>query len=63
MARHLYNGGVMHDTIGESIIAMTKELKTLKEFANYVKKQGLINADCLFTNLLNVSCALPTLSS
>ena len=45
MARHLYNGGVMHDTIGESIIAMTKELKTLKEFANYVKKQGLINEE------------------
>ena len=43
MARHLYNGGQMHDTVGESIVAMCTELKTLKEFANYVKKQGLIN--------------------
>ena len=45
MARHLYNGGVMHDTVGESIVAMCTELKTLKEFANYVKKQGLINEE------------------
>ena len=45
MARHLYNGGVMHDTIGESIVAMTKELKQLREFTNYVRKQGLINEE------------------
>ena len=45
MARHLYNGGVMHDTIGESIVTMTKELKQLREFANYVRKQGLINEE------------------
>lgn len=45
MARHLYNGGQMHDTVGESIVAMCTELKTLKEFANYVKKQGLINEE------------------
>lgn len=45
MARHLYNGGVMHDTIGESIVAMTSEIKQLREFANYVKKQGLINEE------------------
>ena len=43
MARHLYNGGQMHDTVGESIVAMCTELKTLKEFANYVKRAGLIN--------------------
>jgi len=45
MARHLYNGGTMHDTVGESIVGMCNELKTLKEFANYVKKQGLINEE------------------
>jgi len=45
MARHLYNGGVMHDTVGESIVAMTSEIKQLREFANYVKKQGLINEE------------------
>ena len=45
MARHINNGGKMHDTVGESIVTMTQELKTLKEFANYVKRAGLINEE------------------
>ena len=32
MARHIYNGGVMHDSIGESIVQMCKDFGTLKEF-------------------------------
>ena len=32
MARHINNGGKMHDTVGESIVTMTQELKTLREF-------------------------------
>ena len=43
MARHIYNGGAMHDSIGESIVSMCGDLTTLKEFVNYVSKQGLIN--------------------
>jgi len=45
MARHIYNGGVMHDTVGESIVQMCKDFGTLKEFVRYVNKQGLINED------------------
>lgn len=45
MARHIYNGGVMHDTIGESIVAMCKDFGKLKEFIRYVNKKGLVNED------------------
>ena len=45
MARHIYNGGVMHDPIGESIVQMCKDFGTLKEFIRYVNKKGLINED------------------
>ena len=45
MARHIYNGGVMHDTIGESIVKMCEDLKTLRGFVGYVNKQGLVNED------------------
>ena len=45
MARHIYNGGVMHDSIGESIVQMCKDFGTLKEFVRYVNKKGLINED------------------
>jgi len=45
MARHIYNGGVMHDSIGESIVQMCNDFGTLKEFVRYVNKKGLINED------------------
>ena len=45
MARHIYNGGVMHDSIGESIVQMCKDFGTLKEFIRHVNKKGLINED------------------
>jgi hypothetical protein len=45
MARHIYNGGVMHDTIGESIVGMCKDFGKLKEFIRYVNKKGLVNED------------------
>ena len=45
MARHIYNGGAMHDSIGESIVQMCKDFGTLKEFIRYVNKKGLINED------------------
>ena len=43
MARHIYNGGAMHDTVGESIVQMCKDIRTLREFVRYVSTKGLIN--------------------
>ena len=43
MARHLYNGGEMHDSIGESIVKMCKDISTLKEFVRYVRSNDLVN--------------------
>ena len=43
MARHLYNGGEMHDSIGESIVKMCKDISTLKEFVRYVRTNDLVN--------------------
>ena len=45
MARHIYNGGVMHDSVGESIVNMCKDFGKLKEFIRYVNKKGLVNED------------------
>ena len=43
MARHIYNGGTMHDTVAESIIEMCKDFGYIKEFVSYVTKKGLVN--------------------
>ena len=43
MARHIHNGGEMHDSIGESIVKMCKDISTLKEFVRYVKSNDLVN--------------------
>jgi len=43
MARHIYNGGAMHDTVGESIVQMCKDVRTLREFVRYVSTKGLVN--------------------
>lgn len=45
MARHIYNGGEMFDSIGESITEMAKEQRELKEFVRYVNKAGIVNED------------------
>jgi hypothetical protein len=42
MARHIHNGGAMHDNIGESIVAMCGDLKTLREFVRYVQTNNLV---------------------
>jgi hypothetical protein len=42
MARHIYNGGTMHDTVGESIVQMCGDISTLREFVKYVTKKGLV---------------------
>jgi hypothetical protein len=43
MARHIHNGGTMHDTVAESIIEMCKDFGYIKEFVSYVTKKGLVN--------------------
>ena len=43
MARHLYNGGEIHDEIGESIINMAKDYRQLREFVRYVHGAKLVN--------------------
>ena len=43
MARHVSNGGVPSDVVGEAIVEQTNTLVKLKEFMNIVNKQGLVN--------------------
>lgn len=42
MARHIHNGGTMHDTVGESIVKMCSDLSTLREFVRYVQGNNLV---------------------
>ena len=45
MQRHVANGGVPYDAIGESIIKMSEEIAQLKSFSNYVVRNDLMNSD------------------
>jgi len=45
MLRHVKEGGSPHDDFGLYIQEQTVELKKLKEFANYSKRNGLVNED------------------
>ena len=45
MLRHVKEGGNPHDPFGQHIQEQTVELKKLKEFANYSKRNGLVNED------------------
>ena len=45
MLRHVKEGGTPHDEFGQYIQEQTVELKKLKEFANYSKRNGLVNED------------------
>ena len=45
MLRHIKEGGTPHDEFGQYIQEQTVELKKLKEFANYSKRNGLVNED------------------
>jgi hypothetical protein len=45
MQRHVANGGVPYDAIGESIIRMSEEIAQLKSFGNYVVRNDLMNSD------------------
>ena len=45
MLRHVKEGGTPHDKFGQHIQEQTVELKKLKEFAKYTKRNGLVNED------------------
>ena len=45
MQRHVANGGLPYDEIGESIIKMSEEIAQLKSFTNYVVRNDLMNSD------------------
>lgn len=45
MQRHVANGGLPYDEIGESIIRMSEEIAQLKSFTNYVVRNDLMNSD------------------
>ena len=44
MQRHVANGGLPYDEIGESIIKMSEEIAQLKSFGNYVVRNDLMNS-------------------
>lgn len=45
MQRHVANGGLPYDEIGESIIKMSEEIAQLKSFGNYVVRNDLMNSE------------------
>lgn len=45
MQRHVANGGLPYDEIGNSIIGMSEEIAQLKSFNNYVVRNDLMNSD------------------
>lgn len=45
MARHMYEGGELHDTIGSYIIEQTGNYIKLREFYRYARSNKLINED------------------
>ena len=45
MQRHVANGGLPYDAIGESLIKMSEEIAQLKSFTNYCVRNDLMNSD------------------
>jgi hypothetical protein len=45
MQRHVANGGLPYDEIGNGIIKMSEEIAQLKSFENYVVRNDLMNSD------------------
>lgn len=43
MARHMNNGGEMHDTVGTQIHSLAEDYRKLREFVGYVNRAKLIN--------------------
>jgi hypothetical protein len=45
MQRHVANGGVPYDSVGQHIVAMSEHLAQLKSFDHYVVRNDLLNSD------------------
>lgn len=45
MQRHVANGGVPYDDLGQSITKMSEEIAQLKSFGNYVVRNDLMNSE------------------
>jgi hypothetical protein len=45
MQRHVANGGLPYDELGESITKMSEEIAQLKSFGNYVNRNDLMNSE------------------
>jgi hypothetical protein len=45
MQRHVANGGLPYDELGQSIIQMSEEIAQLKSFSSYVVRNDLMNSD------------------
>jgi len=45
MQRHVANGGLPYDEIGNSVVQMSEEIAQLKSFSNYVVRNDLMNSD------------------
>lgn len=68
MARHLYMGGEVYDTVGQKITEMAADLKKLREFVRYVQTNNLITEDnndyvtLAFENIENIKNSFKKLS-
>ena len=45
MARHVHNGGEVHDTVGSAINEMVNNIDSLSKFARYVENKNLVNEE------------------
>jgi hypothetical protein len=45
MQRHVANGGLPYDDLGNSIVKMSEEIAQLKSFGNYVVRNDLMNSE------------------
>lgn len=45
MARHVHNGGEVHDTVGSAINEMVSNIDSLSKFARYVENKNLVNEE------------------
>ncbi len=45
MARHVHNGGEIHDSVGSAINEMVTNIDSLSKFARYVENKNLVNEE------------------
>ncbi len=68
MARHIQEGGEMHDSVGKAISEMATEYRQLNEFVSYVRRSGIVNeanqnyVDMATDNIVNIREAFDRLA-